>query len=58
MAWCKAELWVVTFENIPNKKGRIKTQNLKRESIKDLSNREQKKIKGGGGTRAGVDMER
>ena len=35
-------------------KGRTKTINLKRESIKDLSGKEKKKIKGGGGAPGGV----
>jgi hypothetical protein len=42
--------------NAQNKKGRVKNRNLKRESVKVLSGAEQKKIKGGGGARAGVDM--
>jgi len=37
-----------------SKKGRIKTINLKRETIKDLSGAEKKKIKGGGGLGGGV----
>lgn len=37
-------------------KGRIKTINLKRETIKDLSGKEKKKIKGGGGAAGGVVM--
>jgi len=36
------------------KKTRVKTLNLKRESVKDLSGGEQKKIKGGGGVTGGV----
>jgi len=40
------------------KKGRIKTINLKRESIKDLSGREKKMVKGGGGAAGGVVMSR
>jgi len=36
------------------KKGRVKTLTLKREAIKDLTGREQKKIKGGGGSPSGV----
>ena len=40
------------------KKGRIKTINLKRESIKDLSGREKKKVKGGGGAASGIVMSR
>jgi len=36
------------------KKGRIKTLKLKRESVKDLTGGEQKKIKGGGGAPGGV----
>jgi len=35
-------------------KERIKTINLKRESIKDLSRKEKKKVKGGGGAAGGV----
>ena len=38
--------------------GRIKTINLKRESIKDLSGREKKRVKGGGGAAGGVVMSR
>ena len=37
-----------------SRKGRIKTIHLKRESIKDLSSKEKKKIKGGGGLSGGV----
>jgi len=37
--------------------GRIKTINLKRETIRNLSGREQKRVKGGGGARSGVVME-
>ena len=40
------------------KKGRIKTINLKRESIKDLSGREKKRVKGGGGAAGGIVMSR
>ena len=40
------------------KKGRIKTINLKRESIKDLSGREKKRVKGGGGAASGIVMSR
>jgi hypothetical protein len=36
------------------KKGRIKTINLKRESIKDLSGKEKKRVKGGGGAASGI----
>jgi len=36
------------------KKGRVKTLKLKRDSIKDLSGSEKKKIKGGGGLSGGV----
>jgi hypothetical protein len=36
------------------KKGRIKTLKLKRESVKDLTGGEQKKIKGGGGVSGSV----
>ena len=36
------------------KKGRIKTLNLKRESLKDLSGSEKKKIRGGGGVSSGT----
>ncbi len=35
-------------------KGRVKSLNLKRERIKDLTGGEQKKIKGGGGLSGGV----
>jgi hypothetical protein len=35
-------------------KGRLKTLNLKRESVKDVTAREQKKIKGGGGLAGSV----
>ena len=35
-------------------KGRIKTINLKRETIKDLSGKEKKRVKGGGGAAGGV----
>ena len=35
-------------------KGRIKTINLKRESIKDMSGKEKKRIKGGGGAAGGI----
>ena len=38
--------------------GRIKTINLKRESIKDLSGREKKRVKGGGGAAGGAVMSR
>ena len=40
------------------KKGRIKTLKLKREAIKDLSGREKKKVKGGGGVAGGVVQSR
>ena len=40
-----------------SKKTRIRTLSLKRETIKGLSASEQKKVKGGGGKRTGVDME-
>jgi len=36
------------------KKSRVKTLNLKRETIKNLSGGEQKKIKGGGGLGSGT----
>jgi len=36
------------------KQGRVKTLKLKRESIKDLTGGEQKKIKGGGGSPGGA----
>jgi len=36
------------------KKSRVKTLNLKRETIKNLSGREQKQIKGGGGLGGGT----
>jgi hypothetical protein len=39
-------------------KGQVKTLNLKRETIKDVSSREQKKIKGGGGAGGGVVQSR
>lgn len=35
-------------------KGRVKTINLKRETIKDLSRSDRKKVKGGGGAAGGV----
>jgi len=38
------------------KKGRVKTINLKRETIKDLGGREQKRIKGGGGAASSIVM--
>ena len=38
----------------PAKKGRVKTLNLKRETIKDLTGSEKKKVKGGGGAAGGV----
>jgi hypothetical protein len=38
------------------KKGRVKTLNLKRETIKNLTSREKKKIKGGGGAASGIVM--
>lgn len=37
-----------------SKKGRIKTIDLKRKAIKDLSGAEKKKVKGGGGLSGGV----
>ena len=40
------------------KKGRVKTLKLKRETIKDLSGREKKKVKGGGGALGGVTQSR
>ena len=36
------------------KKGHVKTLNLKREPVKDLTGGEKKKIKGGGGLAGGV----
>ena len=36
------------------KKSRVKTLNLKRETIKNLTSREKKKIKGGGGLASGT----
>lgn len=39
------------------KKG-IKTINLKRETVKDLSGREKKKVKGGGGAASGIVQSR
>ena len=36
------------------KKSRVKTLNLKRETIKNLSGGEQKKVKGGGGLGSGT----
>ena len=36
------------------KKGRIKTINLKRESIKDLSGKEKKRVKRSGGAASGI----
>lgn len=38
------------------KKRRVKTINLKRENVKDLSRLDQKKVKGGGGMLGGVVM--
>ena len=35
-------------------KGRVKVLNLKRESVKDLTGSQKKKIKGGGGVSGGV----
>jgi len=35
-------------------KGRVKTLKLKRETIKDLSGREKKNVKGGGGAASGI----
>ena len=35
-------------------KSRVKVLNLKRETIKDLTGSQKKKIKGGGGARGGV----
>lgn len=40
------------------KKGRVKTIHLKREAIKDLSSRDKKKVKGGGGALGGVTQSR
>ena len=37
-------------------KGRIKTINLKRETIRDLSGKEKKRVKGGGGAASGIVM--
>jgi hypothetical protein len=37
-------------------KGRVKTINLKRETVKDLSGKEKKRVKGGGGAAGGVVM--
>ena len=36
------------------KKGRVKTIKLKQETVRDLSGREKKKVKGGGGLPSGV----
>ena len=36
----------------------IKTINLKRETIKDLSGREKKRVKGGGGAASGIVQSR
>jgi hypothetical protein len=36
------------------KKGRLKTVKLKRETVRDLSGREKKQVKGGGGLAGGV----
>ena len=36
------------------RKGRVKTLNLKRETIKNLTSGEKKKIKGGGGLASGT----
>jgi len=40
------------------KKGRVKALNLKRQTIKDLSGKDKKKIKGGGGVGGGVIQSR
>lgn len=39
-------------------KGRVKVLNLKRESVKDLTGSQKKKIKGGGGVAGGVVHDR
>lgn len=41
-------------KNLRGKKARVKTVNLKRETIKDLSAREKKKVRGAGGAPGGV----
>ena len=40
------------------KKGRVKALDIKRQTIKDLSGREKKKVKGGGGLSGGVVQSR
>jgi len=40
------------------KKGRVKALNLKRQTIKDLSGKDKKKVKGGGGVGGGVIQSR
>ena len=47
-------------KNAAKKKGskEVKVLNLKRESIKDLTSRQKKKIKGGGGSPGGVIQDR
>ena len=40
------------------KKGRVKTLHLKRETIKDLSGRDKKKVKGGGAALGSVTQSR
>ena len=42
-----------TSKNV-GKKSRVKTLNLKRETIKNLTSREKKRIKGGGGLASGT----
>ena len=39
-------------------KGRVKVLNLKRETIKDLTDSQKKKVKGGGGALGGVTESR
>ena len=39
-------------------RGRVKALKLKRETVKDLSGREKKKLKGGGGVSGGVIQSR
>ena len=40
------------------KKGRVKTVDLKRQTVKDLSGREKKKVRDGGGLSGGVVQSR
>jgi hypothetical protein len=45
---------MITRNKKTSKKARIEALNLKRETVKNLTAGEQKRIKGGGGARAGV----